>query len=536
MAADLALVGARIRTLDPARPWASAVAIKDGVIVAVGDDATVRDACDAVTTLIDGAGMHVTPGLTDPHFHPFLGTDHTIGVDLSAVRTVPQLQAAMAGERARAGEGGWVLGWGAKFEVFHETGIRSDVFVEAVGGQPAFITFFDGHNAIASPAALALGGVTGRETFADFSTVVVDERGRMTGELRENSAMDLVRIHFPERTAAQKYRAYVEQMKIWNSLGLVGVHAMDGKPDTFDLLRELEVNGDLSVRMHTPLTQEPNASWDDMRAQLALRDVSGRRWQGGSAKFFIDGTIEGGTAWLVEPDVDGACTEPFWPDPAKYTAAIDLFAKAGFQCITHAVGDRAVRCALDAYEAAGKATGGASHRVEHIEVLQDVDLPRFTQLGVVASMQPLHMAMFDADGNDEWSRRVGPARRRLAFRTRDLLASGATLALGSDWLVAPYDPRLGMAWVRLRRTPGQPETRPIEPRQTLTGLETLAGYTTSAARTVAESHLAGMIKAGYRGDLSAFAADIVETDPDELLHVPTRLTVVDGEVVYHSPA
>jgi predicted amidohydrolase YtcJ len=149
-------------------------------------------------------------------------------------------------------------------------------------------------------------------------------------------------------------------------------------------------------------------------------------------------------------------------------------------------------------------------------------------------MQPLHMAMFEADGSDEWSRLVGPERRKLAFRTRDLLASGATLALGSDWAVAPYNPRLGMAWCRLRRTPGRPEKAPIEPRQALTGLETLAGYTTQAAKVLGEDHIAGKIKEGYHADLSAFAADIVETAPDDLLSVPTRLTIVDGEVMFQA--
>jgi hypothetical protein len=283
--------------------------------------------------------------------------------------------------------------------------------------------------------------------------------------------------------------------------------------------------------MVIPLWQRPETTFDEMRAQLPLRDERGRRWRGGTAKFFIDGVIESGTAWLVEPDTEGQCTEPFWPDPSKYVAAVELFAKAGFQCVTHAVGDMAVRCALDAYEAAGAAED-IHHRVEHIEVLQDKDLPRFAALDVVASMQPLHMSMQEPDGSDEWGRRVGPKRRKLAFRTRDLIASGANLALGSDWMVAPFDPRIGMSFCQLRRDPGSPERGAVEPRQALTGEEVLAGYTINAARAVSEEHLNGQIKEGYRADLSAFAADIVTIDPDERLELPTRLTVVDGEVVY----
>jgi predicted amidohydrolase YtcJ len=342
-----------------------------------------------------------------------------------------------------------------------------------------------------------------------------------------------VRDRIPERTPEQKRRAYVDNMKVWNALGLTGLHAMMGKPELLDVVRDLEAAGDLTLRLRMPLWVEPEMTLEEMRGWLPYRNERGRRWTGGTAKFFIDGTIEGGTAWLIEPDTEGASHQAYWPDPAHYTAAVDLFAKAGFQCVTHAVGDMAVRHALDAYKAAGPVPN-AMHRVEHIEVLHDEDLPRFAKLNVAASMQPLHMAMFEAEGHDEWSRRVGPERRKLAFRTQDLIQSGAALALGSDWGVAPYDPRLGMAWARLRRTPGRPEKGAIEPRQALTGLQTLAGYTTEAARVLGDQSVAGKIKEGYRADLSAFAADLVDTPPDDLLSVPTRLTVVDGEVTFQS--
>jgi predicted amidohydrolase YtcJ len=295
----------------------------------------------------------------------------------------------------------------------------------------------------------------------------------------------------------------------------------------------MEENGDLSIRMIVPLHQQPHFEFDYMREQLQYRDEKGTLWRGGVAKFFNDGVIESGTAWLIEPDTKGMNTEPFWPDPNKYKEAVRIFAQAGFQCATHAVGDMAVRCALDAYESAGVADG-LHHRIEHIEQLDDADLPRFAQLGVGASMQPLHMNAFEEDGSDEWSVRVGPERRKRGFRTRDLLNSGAILALGSDWMVAPYDPRIGMAWARLRRPGGARDKGFINREQALSGEETLAGYTTEAARIVSEEAFSGMLKVGYRGDLTAFAADPVETDPDDLLELPVLLTVVNGRVVFEA--
>jgi predicted amidohydrolase YtcJ len=533
LAADLAIIGASIRTLDPDQPHATPVAIQDGTIIAVGDDATVRAVCDATTELIDGAALYIVPGLTDSHFHPFWGTLATRGVDLTRARTLDDLRAGLAAERAKVGPDEWVVGWGLGFEMFAETGIRGDLIAEAVGGGLAYVGFFDGHTGLASPAALAFADVTGRETFEDFSTVVVDEHGVPTGELRENGAMDLIKNAMPQPTAEVKYGWYVENIKKWNALGLTGLHVMIGSPAHLDLARQLEANGDLTVRMIIPFWQQPETTFDEMRALLPHKDARGRRWRGGAAKFFIDGVVEAGTAWLLAPDTKGAGNQPFWPEPEKYTAAVDLFAKAGFQCTTHAVGDQAVRHALDAYQAAGAAPG-VRHRIEHIELLHDEDLPRFAQLGVSASMQPLHMGNFEADGSDEWSTRVGPERRKRAFRTRDLVDSGATLALGSDWMVATYDPRIGMAWAHLRRTPGQPERGQIEPCQALSRDEVLAGYTTEAAKTVGEEAIAGRVKPGFRGDLSCFDADIVTADPDELLTVTCLLTVVDGDIVHRA--
>ncbi|MER3437969.1 MAG: amidohydrolase [Chloroflexota bacterium] len=384
-APTLAILGARIRTLDPHRPFASAVAMRDGVIVEVGDDATVRAACDATTEIIDGRGLAIVPGLTDSHFHPFWGAEATRGADLTRVRTPDELRAVLAAEREKAEPDAWIIGWGL---VFEETGIRGDVFDAAVGGHPTFLAFFDGHTAVVNQAALRLAGVTGRETFQDNSVIVRDADGTLTGELREAGAMDLVRRAMPEPTAAERYRWYVEAMRKWNAVGLTGVHAMDGSPATFDLLRVLEGNGDLTVRMVVPLWQKPEMTIEEMRAQLPLRNERGRLWRGGVAKFFIDGVTETGTAWLYEPDTLGEGTKPFWPDPDYYAQAVKLFAEAGFQCATHAVGDCAVRCALDAYRAAGAAPG-VRHRIEHIEQLVDEDLPRFAApTGRMAATRP----------------------------------------------------------------------------------------------------------------------------------------------------
>jgi len=529
--ADLAILGASIRTLDPARPRASAVAVSDGIVVAVGDDAEVREHAGAATELLDGSGIALVPGLVDSHIHPFHGTDGTRGADLGGLRTLDEVRGALADERARCAPGEWVLGWGLSYDAFHGERIGADAIADAIGDAPAFLSFFDYHSGLASRPALALAGVDGPRRFEAGAAVVCDDDGIPTGELREPPAMELVRERVPERTRAQRLDAYAETLRRCNALGLTGGHVMLGMPALYDDVAELEARGDLSLRCVVPVLLEPETSDEEVEELLAMRDRGGRRWRAGAAKFFIDGVIDTGTAWLFEPGPHGEGTKPFWPDPGRYAELVARFARAGFQCVTHAIGDRAVAAALDAYRSAGSA-GSAPHRIEHIETLRDAELPRFAAEGVAASMQPLHAEHLDEPGPFRWRDNLRPEQVEAGFRWADIRRSGAILALGSDWPVVSADPRIGLAWAQLRRAPGHPERAPFTPGQALSAAEALEGYTTHAARVLGEEHVNGRIAPGMRADFTGLAADPVDCPPDELPGVPIRLTVVDGEVVF----
>ena len=531
--ADLAIVGASIRTLDPTRPHARAVAVRDGIVVAVGDDAEVREHVGAAAELVDGRGIALVPGLVDSHVHPFHGTDMTRGADLRGLRTLDEVRGALSAERARCAPGDWVLGWGLSYDAFHGDRIRADAVAEATGDAPAYLRFFDGHSALASRPALALAGVEGPREFAAGATVVCDDGGEPTGELREAPAMKLVRERVPERTRAERLDAYAETLRRFNALGLTGGHVMLGMPGLFDDVAELDARGDLTLRCVLPVLLEPDTSDEEIEALLAQRDREGRRWHAGAAKFFIDGVIDTGTAWLFEPGPHGEGMEPFWPDPGRYAEVVARFARAGFACATHAIGDRAVAAALDAYRAAGR-SGSAPHRVEHIETVRDVELRRFAAEGVAASMQPLHAAHLDEPGPYAWRDNLRPEQVAHGFRWGDIRRSGAILALGSDWPVVSADPRIGLAWARLRRAPGRPEREPFLPGQALSALEALEGYTREAARVAGEEHIAGRIAPGARADFTGLAADPVACPADELPDVPVLLTVVDGQVVFRS--
>ncbi len=530
---ELALIGGRIRTLDPERPHASAVAVADGEIAAVGDDAEIRELVDGRTEIADLRGAAVTPGIVDSHIHPFHGADVARGADLTNLRTLDEVRGALREERARCAPDEWVLGYGLEYDVFRESGIRGDLVEDAVDGSPALLMFMDLHTALATPRALVLAGVDGPRPF-DENAEIVCASGGPTGELREPAAVATVERALPRLTREQRYATYAKTLRRLAAVGVTGAHAMDGTLATHDLLRELEANSDLVTRLVVPFWLRPDSSPEEWDELVPHRDASGRRWRGGVAKFFVDGVIDAGTGWLYEPDSEGEGTLPFWPDPARYRAAVARFAGAGFQCATHATGDRGVREALDAYRGAGKPQRGR-HRIEHIETLQPHDLPRFAAEGVAASMQAQHMMWLDPERGDNWSRRLagertGPGR---AFPIRSLRESGALIALGSDWPVARYDPRIGMAAARLRRPPGRPEWRPYDD-EALDGLAALEGYTFGAAATVGDGGRLGRVAPGYRADLTVFAEDPVECDADDLPQLPVLLTVVDGEIVHRA--
>lgn len=526
---DLALVDGRVRTLDPERPMAQAVAVAGGTIAAVGSDREIRALCGGGTEVVDLEGAAVVPGLIDSHMHPFMGAVNARGADLLDAHTLDDVLSGLAAERRKCAPGEWVQGWGLDYNAFEQTGITSAVIDDAVGGAPAALTFMDFHTILASSRALELASVDGPREFPEHAEVVCVD-GRPTGELRENAAMDLVRDAMPELTAEQRYALCAEQLRRLAVVGLTGTHAMDGTLETLELLRDLESRGDLITRILVPFTIEPDTPEELWERYAAAGAEHGRRWRAGVAKFFIDGVIDSGTGWLVEPDSEGAGRASFWPDVDRYHRAVRFFSERGFQCVTHATGDRGVREALDTYREVRRADA-VHHRVEHIETLQPEDQPRFAAEGVIASMQAQHMMWLSADRSDNWSMRLGVDRCSRAFLIRSLRESGASIALGSDWPVARFDPREGMAAARLRRPPRHPE-RPAYDDQALDGVAALEGYTTGAAFAGGDGERLGRISPGFLADLTVMAADPVDADPDELVEVPVLLTVVDGEIVH----
>ncbi|WP_200302036.1 amidohydrolase [Streptomyces adelaidensis] len=520
--ADLVITGAHVRTLDPERPYASAVAVRDGLIAAVGAAADVRDWRGPGTEVVDLGGGRLVPGLVDGHSHPVRGLDLATGLDLTAVRDLEELRAALT---SAPRTDGWVLGHGLDHNVFAGRPIDRALVEDVLAGAPAFLRLYDGHSALVSGAALKAAGITGPRTFAQRSHLAVDATGRLSGHLVEHAAMDLVTPVLPRPSYAERRARLVELLSAMAATGLTGAHVMD--LGDLDLVRAVADESPLPLRLRFAPWCMPGADADDLAELVALQGRGGRHWQVGGVKLFMDGTVEGGTAWLDHPDRHGQGTDAFWPDPAGYSSAVRALHRAGVRTATHAIGDAAVRHVLDTVASLGPG-GRLAHRVEHIESVPDDLVARFAQVGVIASMQPPHTGFTRADLRDEWSVRLGEERALRAWRLRDLRDAGAVVALGSDWPIAPYDARAVLATARTPRGAASS-------RAGLTALQSLEGCTSHAALASGEADITGRIAVGYRADLTALGVDPVEAPADEVGEAPVFLTVTGGHVVHRGP-
>lgn len=530
--ADVVLRARTIHTLTSgSHPPATAVAVRKGVVIVVGDDADVHEFVGPATQVVDFGAATLTPGLIDGHIHPIHGLGMTVGVDLTEVTSLSELVAAL---RSAPVDNGWVRGWGLDSNAFGGQPVSHAPLVEALGPDvPTYVIMFDAHSAVASPAALRLGGVTGPRAFAGHASIVCDDSGTPTGHLLEFEAMSPVEGVMPvESTQARRarLRAILQSMA---DVGITSGNAMDFAADGGELVAALEDDGDLPIRLRFAPWCVPGDGREQLDHIVELQRRVGRRWRVDGVKFFMDGTIEGGTAWLDAPDSYGESTAPNWPDPAEYRAAVQYLASNGVPIVTHAIGDAAVRYALETLMAAPAVQ--ARHRIEHIETIPEDLVAMFGRSGVVASMQPNHCTRFvRADGSDDWSSRLGAERAGRAFRTRDIRDAGALLALGSDWPVAPFDPRAILADAQLRRRSGRDQQAPVCPQQSLTPLMALEGYTRHAAIAEGAADAAGMIAPGCRADFTAFAVDPLAAPPDELADAPIVATSVAGTLTYMS--
>ncbi|KQO96796.1 amidohydrolase [Leifsonia sp. Leaf264] len=502
------------------------VAISGGVIVGVGPAA---DAADwSAERIIDLGDATIASGFIDAHIHPIMGLQMTRGVDLSGLMEWDQVRAALA-EHISGCDDPWVFGWGLDPNAFGSGEASFTLFDGIDCGRPVYVTLFDGHSAVVSREALRIAGITGREIFADASSVVVDSLGAPTGLLLELSAQALLWPHLPEQTFADRVDALEALFRGMAESGLVAGQMLDlSAPDSFELLEAVEARAELGIRLRISPFVMPGFTDADLDQVVDLQSTGGRRWQVKGVKLMIDGTIDNGTAWLFEPDARGESTDSLWLDEGEYRRAVAYLHDRGIPTTTHAIGDKGI--AFVAETLAALDGNGTQHRIEHIETLPDEVLDTIANAGIAASMQPTHCTHYSkADHSDNWSTRLGDERADRAWRIGDLRRRGVIVTLGSDWPIAPYDPRASLGSAVLRRPTGRLEVEPVLPEQAISAAAAVEGYTSEYWRSVGED--GGRIEVGQRADLTVFADNPLTTHPDVFAESPVLLTVIDGEVV-----
>ncbi len=542
--ADLLLIHGHIYTSNPAQPWAQALAIRGARIVAVASDPEVQALRGPRTRVIDLAGRMAMPGIIDSHIH-FL--DGSLSLDqfaLDNAYTLEEIQGRVRDYATAHPNRQWLLGRGWLYDVFKPSGLPTKQLLDAiVPDRPVVVECYDGHSVWVNSKALALAGITKdtpdvRQGGVVVGTVVRDPNtGEPTGVLKEE-AMGLVRKVIPRPSRRSQFAAIRAGLAEANRQGMTSAVNATGSLEEMELYDELRRSGQLTVRMTTALMMEPKLS----PKTLTMYEEGRRRFRdewvrGGVIKAFMDGVVESHTAAMLQPYADDPkLSGSLNYTPEQFRDNVLELDRRHLQVMTHAIGDRAIRTALDAYQAAQEKNGPRDRRfrIEHIENISPADVPRFGRLGVIAAMQPYHCYP-EPNLFNVWARNVGPERLPFSFAWHDLAASGAKLAFGSDWPVVSLNPFIGIQNAITRQDDqGQPPGGWVA-RQKVTLEQALAAYTRDAAYADFQENVKGTLEAGKLADVIVLSQNLFDIKPLDIGKTVVLLTIVGGEVVVHRP-
>lgn len=537
VAADLVLLDGRIWTGSSTESFAEALAIRGEKIVEVGTSRQIRRLIGSGTRVLHLNRRLVVPGFNDSHIHFLGGSLGLTAVDLTGTRSVGEMLARITTFARQHPEAKWITGRGWEYSRF-PGGLPTKSFLDAIiSDRPVYLSAYDGHSGWANSKALELAGIDRNTEFKGFGEIVRNEAGDPTGALKEG-AQRLVTAIIPQPTREQKLGALRTGLTLAASLGVTSLQNASGTPEEFSLYEELLRLGQLTARMSMAFSVGEKTTNEAIDSFVGLkRRYEGNPWLRASAvKFVLDGVIESHTAAMIErySDLPASSGIPFGElamTAGGYREMVMRLDRLGFQILTHAIGDRAVREALLAYEMAREAGSfKARHRVEHIETLAPADVSRFLRLGVIASMQPIHA---DPGTVDVWSRAVGPERLPMAFPWSSLRKSGATLVYGSDWPASiSVDPIRGLHNAVNRRTIGGRPSGGWIPAQRIDLLQALRAYTEAAAYASFEEAVKGRLAPGMLADIVVLSQDLFRIDPMKIHSTRVMLTICDGRIVY----
>jgi predicted amidohydrolase YtcJ len=525
--ADLVVYG-RVWTGDSAKPWATAVATRGDTILAVGDSAELSSLVGGATQRIAPPGGFVTPGFMDDHVHLFSGGFQLASVDLRDADSPEEFARRLKAFAATQRPGEWILGGDWDHEKWPGAPLPDRAWIDSVTpNNPVFVSRLDGHMALANSAALLAAGLTRAAREIPGGTIVRRRDRELTG-LFKDEAMNPVFAVVPAPSPSQLDSALVRAMRHAASLGVTGVSSVSTGWNEIAALRRARARGALTLRVSNYI---PLSAWRAM-ADSVKASGPGDDWiRTAGVKGFVDGSLGSTTALMFQPYLDEPGTRGLFVTPEdslrRWIADAD---SAGLQVVVHAIGDRANAVLLDIFDSVAKAHGPRDRRfrIEHAQHIRAADIPRFAAMGVIPSMQPYHAA---DDGR--WAaKRIRPDLIRTTYAFRSLLDAGAKLTFGSDWSVAPLDPRVGLEAAVTRQTLDGRNPEGWVPEEKITLEEALRAYTSSNAYAVFAESGRGMLKPGYRADLAVFDRDLSKVAPGRIHEAVVKATVAGGKVVF----
>ncbi len=519
------------------KPRAQAMAVSEGRVVAVGSDAEISRLRGKRTQVEDLGGRFVMPGFNDAHTHLASAGFGKMNVDLTGTRSLQEMQARIAEHVKSAQPREWILGRGWDHTLWSVQKLPTRQDLDAVtADHPAFFGRVDGHIAVANSAALRAAGITRNTPDPPGGKIDRDAPGEPTGILREDPAMALVTSKEPAATPAQHLRAMQIALQDAAQWGITSAQDNSGWED-FLVAEELENEGKLTLRLSEWLPFPDSV--DILEKHRAYHSQTDPMLHTAMLKGFMDGSLGSRTAALLAPYSDDPQNSGIPRlDQTTLNGMIDQRAAAGFQVGFHAIGDRGVEMALQAFAEADRylqerqpqAVRSQDHRwrVEHAQVLEAGQFARFRELGVIASMQPNHLL---TDMN--WAlARLGPQRARYSYAWKSFLENRVWLAFGTDYPVEPITPFRGLYAAVTRKN--EAGTAEYFPQEKLTIDQAIAAYTTGSAYAQFAERDKGMLQPGMWADFVVLDRDISHVAAPEILHTRVLRTVVAGKTVFEA--
>jgi predicted amidohydrolase YtcJ len=522
----IAIVNGIVWTAEPSRPWAEAVAMSGDRIAAVGSTAEIRALAGPSTRIIDAHGGMVAPGFIDSHVHFLSGGMNLASVQLRDARTQAEFTSRIKTFAATVQPGTWITGgdwdhqnWGGELP-------QSSWIDSVTPNNPVWINRLDGHMALANGAAMRAAKIA--QTGGDIAggTIVRDASGHPSGVFKDN-AQELIDAAVPDPSPAMLDRALDAAMTYVAERGVTSVDHMGTWAD-LAVFERAHKAGKLRTRIYAAV---PLSTWAKLRDTVTARGHGDSWLRIGGLKGFVDGSLGSHTAAMMQPFTDAPRDSGLLvntpEDLYSWTSNAD---KAKLHVIVHAIGDRAINLQLNIFERVERENGPRDRRfrIEHAQHIAPADIPRFAQLGVIPSMQPYH-----AIDDGRWAEKViGPERAKTTYAFRSLRDSGARLAFGSDWFVAPATPLEGIYAAVTRRTLDDKHPGGWVPEQKIAVEDALRAYTTGGAYASFEEGEKGSLAPGKLADVVIIDRDLTRIPPETIREARIMYTIVGGRVVF----